>query len=224
VKSSLIEEKNPAIMIVNSKSALLIVDVQLDFCPGGALAVPEGDAIIPLLNKYMKLFSGHSHPVFATRDWHARQTKHFKEFGGTWPQHCVQDTKGAQFHPMLALPERAIILSKGMYADGEVYSAFQAVDEHQTGFDRLLRQHGVTSLFIGGLATDYCVKWTVLDALQCGYKTTLLVDAIKGVNIKPGDSEAALDEMFRLGVQKTTFEKLYKAMADMFETDYKKGG
>jgi nicotinamidase/pyrazinamidase len=110
-------------------------------------------------------------------------------------------------------------------ASGEdSYSAFQAVDEHQTAFDRLLRQRGISSLFIGGLATDYCVKWTVLDALKFGYKATLLLDAIKGVNIKPGDAEVALDEMIRLGARKTTFEKLYKEMADIFEMHHRKGG
>jgi nicotinamidase/pyrazinamidase len=209
---------------MNAKSALLVVDVQLDFCPGGALPVPESDTIIPLLNKYIKLFSGHNLPVFASRDWHAGQTTHFKEFGGTWPQHCVRDTKGAQFHPVLTLPEGSIILSKGMSSDEDGYSAFQAVDDHKTDFNALLRQHEIASLFIGGLATDYCVKWTVLDALKFGYKVTLLLDAIKGVNVRPTDSEVAIEEMVRLGAQKTTFEKFYKAMEDAFKTYHKKGG
>ncbi len=209
---------------MNLKSALLVVDVQLDFCPGGTLAVPEGDIIIPVLNKYIKLFSGRGLPVFASRDWHARQTKHFQEFGGTWPEHCVQGTKGAQFHPVLTLPTGSIILSKGMASGEDSYSAFQADDEHQTGFDRLLRQRSIASLFIGGLATDYCVKWTVLDALKFGYKATLLLDAMKAVNIKPGDAETALDEMIRLGARKTTFEKLYREMAGIFEVHHRKGG
>ena len=206
------------------KSALLIVDVQLDFCPGGALPVPAGDAIIPVLNKYIKLFTVHHLPVFASRDWHNRQTAHFKAFGGTWPSHCVRDTKGAQFHPVLALPESALILSKGMSADGDSYSAFHAVDDQKTAFDALLRQHGITSLHIGGLATDYCVKWTVMDALKFGYRTTLLVDAIKGVNIKPGDSEVAIDQMTGLGAHSTTFEKLYRSMKETSKTAHPKGG
>ena len=209
---------------MSAKSALLVVDVQLDFCPGGVLPVPEGDTIIPVLNKYIKLFSGHKPPVFASRDWHARQTKHFKEFGGTWPQHCVRDTKGARFHPVLTLPAGSIILSKGMSSDDDSYSAFQAVDDQKTAFDALLRKHEITSLFIGGLATDYCVKWTVLDALKFGYKTTLLIDAIKGVDIKPGDSEVALDEMTRLGAQTTTFETLSNTMAATCKMVHKKGG
>lgn len=208
---------------MNSKSALLVVDMQLDFCPGGALPVPAGDTIIHVLNKYIRLFSGRRLPIFASRDWHARHTKHFKEFGGAWPEHCVHDTKGAQLHPVLKLPKGSIILSKGMASDEDSYSAFQAVDDYKTGFNTLLRQQGITSLFIGGLATDYCVKWTVMDALKFGYKATLLLDAIKGVNIKPSDSDVALDEMIRLGARKTTFEKLYKAVADTFATCHKKG-
>jgi len=104
------------------------------------------------------------------------------------------------------------------------YSAFQAVDDQKAEFDQLLRQHGLTTLFIGGLATDYCVKWTVLDALKFGYKVTLLLDAIKGVNVRPTDSEVAIEEMVRLGAQKTTFEKFYNAMEDAFKTYHKKGG
>lgn len=186
--------------------------------------MPDGDSIIPTLNEYIKLFSRHTLPVFASRDWHSRQTTHFREFGGTWPQHCVQETKGAQFHPVLTLPEGSIILSKGMPSDEDGYSAFQAVDDHKTDFNALLRLYEITSLFIGGLATDYCVKWTVLDALQFGYKATLLVDAIKGVNIRPRDAEGAIDEMIQQGGRKTTFEKLYKAMENTFYTYHKKGG
>jgi nicotinamidase/pyrazinamidase len=136
----------------------------------------------------------------------------------------VQDTKGAQFHPVLTLPGSAIILSKGMSADGDSYSVFQAVDDQKTAFDALLRRRGITSLFIGGLATDYCVKWTVLDGLKLGYKTTLLLDAIKGVDVQPRDSEVAINDMVRLGAHSTTFERLYKSMAEAFKTVPKKGG
>jgi nicotinamidase/pyrazinamidase len=197
------------------KRALLVVDVQIDFCPGGALPVPGGDAIIPVLNKYINLFSGQGLPVFASRDWHTRQTRHFEKCGGMWPEHCVMGSQGAQFHPMLALPEEAIILSKGMISEEDDYSAFQAVDDHKTGFNALLRQHGITALCIGGLATDYCVKWTVMDALTLDYKVTLLVDAIKGVNMRPRDSDGAIEEMIRRGARTTTFEKLYKVMDKM---------
>lgn len=181
------------------KSALLIVDVQNDFCPGGALAVSEGDEIIPVLNRYIELFSKNRLPIFASRDWHPRVTKHFREFGGRWPKHCVQNTKGARFHPDLKLPKDAIILSKGMDPDKESYSAFHALDSNGVEFLKLLDTFGIEELFVGGLATDYCVKFSVLDALRLGFKVNLLTDAIKGVNLKPKDSEEAIREMIRHG-------------------------
>ena len=194
--------------------ALLIVDVQNDFCPDGKLAVPEGDAIVPVLNKYINIFSRNKWPIFASRDWHPKKTVHFKEFGGQWPEHCIQDTPGANFHPLLRLPENAIILSGGMHPDEDGYSAFQAVDSRGNEFTHLLNTFSIKELFVGGLATDYCVKWSVLDALKFGFKVTLLADAIKGVDLKPKDSEAAIEEMVRLGAKKMTFEKLLRMLAE----------
>jgi len=188
------------------KKALLIVDVQNDFCPGGALAVREGDRIVPVLNKYIKVFSREKLPIFASRDWHPKETKHFKQFGGLWPKHCIQNTKGARFHPELKLPEETIILSKGMDPDKDSYSAFQAIDSNGTDFLQLLKALGINELFVGGLATDYCVKSSVLDALKSGLKVNLLIDAIEGVNIRPKDSEDAIEEMVIRGAKKTTFE------------------
>ncbi len=196
------------------KSALLIVDVQIDFCPGGALAVPEGDRIIAILNKYIKVFSEKKLPIFASRDWHPPETTHFKKFGGQWPQHCIQDTPGAAFHPVLRLPEDAIILSKGVEPDKDGYSAFQAIDNKGEEFAGLLKKNSVKELFIGGLATDYCVRWTVVDALKYGLRITVLEDAIKGVNLKPHDSEDALKEMFAMGAGKITFEKLLRMLSE----------
>lgn len=190
------------------KKALLIVDVQNDFCPGGALAVPEGDKIVPILNKYMMIFSRKKWPIFASRDWHPQETKHFKQFGGLWPEHCIQNTKGAGFHPDLRLPQETIILSKGIDPDKDSYSAFQAVDSKGTEFFELLKISGINELFIGGLATDYCVKSSVLDALKLGFKVKLLIDSIKGVNIKSKDSEEAIEEMVSCGAEKMTLEKL----------------
>ncbi len=190
------------------KKALLVVDVQSDFCPGGALAVSEGDKIVPVLNKYINKFSKVKLPVFASRDWHPKSTKHFKKFGGLWPNHCVQDTKGAQFHPKLKFPKEVIILSKGMDPDKDSYSAFQAYDNNNTEFLNLLKIFGVKELYVGGLATDYCVKSSVLDALKNGFKVYLLFDAIKGVNLKPDDSKEAINEMTASGAKKITFEKL----------------
>lgn len=194
--------------------ALLVVDVQNDFCPGGALAVPEGDKVIPALNKYVKLFSRENLPIFASRDWHPPETKHFKDFGGRWPSHCIQRTKGARFHPDLKLPEETIVLSKGMDPDKDSYSAFQAVDSKGAEFLNLLKNFGINELFVGGLATDYCVKSSVLDALKFGLNVRLLIDAIKGVNIKAKDSEDAIREMVSCGAEKMTFEKLPDLISD----------
>jgi len=198
---------------MKKKSALLIVDVQNDFCPDGTLAVPEGDAIVPVLNKYIKLFSYGKLPVFASRDWHPKQTAHFKEFGGQWPPHCVQDSHGARFHPLLQLPDDAVILSKGMDPETDSYSAFQAVDSAGNDFAHSLKMFSIKELFVGGLATDYCVRWTVLDALKCGLRVFLLMDAIKGVNVREKDSETAVEEMMSLGAKKITLEKLSRMFA-----------
>ena len=193
---------------MESKKALLIVDVQNDFCPGGALAVPEGDKIVPILNRYMMIFSRKKWPIFASRDWHPRESKHFKQFGGPWPEHCIQNTRGARLHPGLRLPEETIVISKGMDPDKDSYSAFQAVDSKGTEFLELLKMSGIKELYVGGLATDYCVKSSVLDALKFGFKVKLLIDAIKGVNIKPEDSEEAIQEMIRGGAEKMTLKEL----------------
>jgi len=198
---------------VKLEKALLIVDVQNDFCPGGALAVPEGDKIIPVLNKYIKIFSRKKLPIFASRDWHPRDTKHFKQFGGPWPKHCIQNTKGAGFHRSLKFSKETVILSKGMDPDKDSYSAFQAIDSNGTEFLQLLKIFGVKELFVGGLATDYCVKSSVLDALKSGLKVDLLIDAIKGVNIRPKDSEDAMEEMVSRGARKMTFEKFSKLIS-----------
>lgn len=190
------------------KKALLIVDLQNDFCPRGALAVKEGDRIVPAVNKYIKFFAKSKLPIFLSRDWHPAHTKHFKRYGGEWPMHCVQNTKGARFHPDLKFPKEAVILSKGMNPDKDSYSAFHGVDSNGTEFLNLLKLFGVNELFIGGLATDYCVKWSVLDALKFGFRVKLLIDAVKGVNISPKDSEDAVKEMIAGGARKITFKKL----------------
>ncbi len=198
---------------MNFKKALLIVDVQNDFCPGGTLAVPEGDKIVPILNKYIKIFSKNKLPIFSSRDWHPKETKHFKDFGGLWPEHCIQNSKGASFHHDLKLPKETVILSKGMDPEEDSYSAFQAVDNHGTKFLNLLKILGITELFIGGLATDYCVKYSVLDALKLGFKVQLLMDAIQGVNIKPTDSRYAIEEMLIRKAKKITFAQLSKLLS-----------
>jgi len=193
---------------MTKKRALLIVDVQNDFCPGGALPVPEGDGIIPVLNRYIDLFSRHGLPIFASRDWHPKKTKHFREFGGTWPRHCIQNTKGAKFHPDLRLTREAIIISKGMDPEKDSYSAFHGVDSQGVHLGALFRILKIDELFVGGLATDYCVKWSVLDSLKLGFKVNVLIDAVRGVNLNPADSEKALREMTKRGAKVVTFQKI----------------
>ncbi len=185
---------------MSRKPALLVVDVQNDFCPGGALAVPDGDAIVPRVNRAIELFERRGLPVLVTRDWHPPVTKHFKEFGGAWPAHCVQGTKGARFHRDLHLPKDALILSKGMDPEQDSYSGFQAYNGEGRDLESVVRDLGVDELFICGLATDYCVRATTLDATRRGIRIRVLGDAIKGVEVKPGDSEAAIREMRAAGV------------------------
>jgi nicotinamidase/pyrazinamidase len=175
--------------------ALLVVDVQNDFCPGGSLAVPHGDKVVAVLNKYIRSFSRRRLPIFFSRDWHPRHSSHFKQ----WPAHCLQHSFGARFHPQLTVPAQATILSKGMDPRQDSYSAFQARDRRKRSLSAILRARNIDELYIGGLATDYCVKFSVLDALKKGFKVKLLSDAIRGVNLKPSDSKKARAAMRRAG-------------------------
>lgn len=181
------------------KSALIVVDIQYDFLPGGALAVPEGDQLVPTLNEYIRRFSGAGRPVYATRDWHLPTTKHFQRYGGVWPPHCVQGTPGAEFHRELKLPEDVILVSKGMDPNLDSYSSFQAFEEDGTPMVESLRKRGIEHIYVGGLATDYCVRWTMLDALAAGFHATALIDGSLGVNLKPHDSEHAIRDIVWAG-------------------------
>jgi nicotinamidase/pyrazinamidase len=187
-----------------SDAALILVDVQNDFCPGGALAVPEGDRVVPALNREVDRFSRAGRPIVASRDWHPAETTHFQSGGGPWPPHCVQGQPGAQFHRDLRLPRDAIVVSKGTGPREDAYSAFQARDDQGRALTDLLRRRGVRHLVVGGLATDYCVRATVLDGLRQGFEVTVLEDAIRGVDLQPGDSERARAEMRDAGAR---FEK-----------------
>ena len=182
-------------MIDPARDALVIEDVQNDFCPGGSLAAPHGDEVVPALNQAIRQFSAAGAPIFASRDWHPQKTKHFKEHGGVWPPHCVQGTRGAEFHPDLALPADAIVVSKGMDPDVDSYSTFQAEDSDGMPFSAALGERGAQRLYVGGLATDYCVKATVLDALHEGFEVIVLEDAIRAVDVNPGDGDRAIAEM-----------------------------
>jgi len=178
-----------------TKRALLVVDVQNDFCPGGSLAVARGDEVVAPLNKLIEEFLERGEPVFKSRDWHPSTTKHFQAYGGTWPVHCVQNTSGAEFHPDLIDDIHIRTISKGL-GDEDSYSAFDGTD-----LALQLRRLGVDELWIGGLATDYCVKNTVLDALKEGFKVKALEDAMRPVELRPGDGERALAEMHAAGAE-----------------------
>ena len=182
-----------------ARDALVVVDVQNDFCPGGALAVPAGDRVVPVLNRYAERFAARGAPVFASRDWHPARTTHFAEYGGAWPSHCVQETPGAALHAALRLPAGAEVVSKGTGAEEDAYSCFQARAADGTDFSTLLARRGIRRLFVGGLATDYCVKATALDARQAGLEVVVLEDAVRAVDVAPGDGERALAEMTAAG-------------------------
>jgi nicotinamidase/pyrazinamidase len=180
-------------------AALLIVDVQVDFCEGGSLAVPDGDQIVPVLNRYLELFRAAGLPIIASRDWHPENSTHFSAAGGVWPVHCVQGSSGARFHPELRLDENTLIVSKGMGPAADGYSSFAAVDDFGTDLFTCLRERGIRQLYVGGLATEYCVKATVLDALQQGFTVFLLGDATRSVDLRPGAGQSARDEMVMAG-------------------------
>jgi nicotinamidase/pyrazinamidase len=184
-----------------SKDALILVDVQNDFCPGGALAVKDGDQVVPALNQYINKFTKAGLPIFATRDWHPEKTSHFNTDGGPWPPHCIQGSKGAQFHPDLRLPAGTVIVSAGMGSDEDGYSGFLGIDDRGVKLVDLLRERGVERIFVGGLATDYCIKHTVLDGLRENFKVVLLTDSVRGVNLKPDDSQCAIGEMLHAGAE-----------------------
>jgi len=231
--------------------ALIIVDVQNDFCPGGSLPVPRGDEVVPRLNKYIEAALAAGIPIFASRDWHPANTRHFAQHGGVWPTHCERGTSGAAFHPALEHVDRMRIVTKGTGTQDDGYSAFEGyltdlsgadVDEDgalipsakrkkKVSLGEVLQSTGVTRVFVGGLATDYCVKQTVLDALnplradsklqtdeQRAYKPGLAViwlrDASLPVEVKPGDGEQAERDMLAAGARAITFaqfEQLLKS-------------
>ncbi|MCP4644390.1 MAG: nicotinamidase [bacterium] len=182
-------------MDVCSSDAIIVVDVQNDFCPGGALGVTGGDAIVPVINGLLMKFE---HFVF-TRDWHPQDHCSFSDepefIDGSWPVHCVQDSPGAAFHGDLHVPLNATVVSKATDAEAEEYSSFQA-----SSLAEDLRAKGVTRVFVCGLATDYCVRATALDALKEGFDVIVLEDACRGVDVPAGSAQAAIDEMRQAGV------------------------
>jgi len=174
--------------LATMKKALLIVDVQNDFCPGGALGVKEGDKVVPVINSLIDKFDF----VISSQDWHPEDSIHFEK----WPPHCIANTYGADFHPDLKTEKIGLKLQKGTANKDDGYSAFEATN---TSFSDFLRKNNITNLYVCGLATDYCVKASALDAINHGIHTFVITDAIKSVNVYPGDDKKALDEMYRNG-------------------------
>jgi nicotinamidase/pyrazinamidase len=184
---------------LTEKDALIIVDVQNDFLPGGSLAVPRGNEVVPMVNRYIARFHRKWLPVYATRDWHPAGHCSFLPQGGIWPQHCVADTRGAQFANELDLPDSAIVVSKAITPTKDAYSGFQG-----TGLGIELRSRKIERIFVGGLAADYCVLNTVQDGLAEGFEVLLLLDAIRAVDVHPGDGDAAIQTMIRQGARPIT--------------------
>ncbi|MGA3020925.1 MAG: nicotinamidase [Candidatus Micrarchaeales archaeon] len=179
---------------MSKNSALIVVDFQNDFCPGGALGVKDGDTIVSGINKLVEKFSNNGLLVVFTRDWHPANHCSFAAYGGIWPAHCVSGTKGAEFHPKLMIPKDSMIISKGTDPDKEAYSGFEG-----TELSRILKEKEIKQVFVCGLATDYCVKNTAADAIKLSFTTYLLLDCIKGVDIREGDSAEALKYLEGLG-------------------------
>lgn len=189
--------------LLHGGDALLIVDVQRDFLPGGTLGVPRGDEVVAVLNRYIHLFTERNLPVVLSRDWHPADHCSFQARGGPWPAHCIAGSPGADFARDLAVPARALVISKAVSAGEEAYSAFQ-----HTGLGAQLRALGCRQLYVGGLATDYCVRASVLDALQQGFAVQLLLDAIRAVNLHPDDGAAAERAMIAAGAGVLTLDAL----------------
>jgi nicotinamidase/pyrazinamidase len=174
--------------------ALLVIDMQVDFLPGGALGVAGGFETIAPINHLIELFRAQGLPVFASRDWHPDNHCSFTAQGGPWPPHCVADTLGAEFAAELALPDDAVVISKADTPGVDAYSAFAG-----TELSNQLRAREVTRVTVCGLATDYCVLNTVSDALEEGFETLIVPEAMRAVDVKPGDGSRAMDRMVARG-------------------------
>jgi len=184
---------------VKETDAILITDIQKDFLFGGALPIEGGDEIIPVLNDYIQRFKTSKANILASRDWHPQNHVSFNTQGGSWPPHCIQETGGAKFSPDLKLPEHTVVISKATDPKRESYSAFDG-----TILATELKRLGVKRLFVGGLATDYCVVNTALDACKLGFETVVLMDATLGINVNPGDVDAAIATMLANGAAQAT--------------------
>ena len=205
--------------MAESSIGLVVVDVQLDFCPGGALPVPHGDAVISPINRLLQSATAQNNPVIATRDWHPPNSAHFTTGGGSWPPHCVADTPGAAFHPSLRIPPTAIVVSKGQTATEDGYSGFDGTDDVGNSLRSVLQSHGLNGILVCGLATDYCVRATALDASRCGITTFVVSDAIAAVELHEGDGQRALQEMRDAGVRLLDTKRAQQLLANVVGED-----
>jgi nicotinamidase/pyrazinamidase len=188
-------------------SALILVDIENDFCPGGALAVAEGDQIVEPVNRLMPHFP----LVISTQDWHPANHVSFKAQGGPWPPHCVQGTRGAELHPALETQTIAHYLRKASSPDKDDYSEFEGKDEQGRSLDQVLKGHNVKRIFAVGLATDYCVLATVLDGLKLGYDVVAITDSMRAVNVEPEDGAKALRQMSEAGASLMTSDDILES-------------
>ena len=185
--------------MLDTSAALLVIDVQNDFCSGGALAVPHGDGVVPAINRLLAASHRAHRPVLASRDWHPMRSTHFNDGGGGWPVHCVAGTAGAAFHPDLRLGPDDIVVTKGTEPDADGYSAFDGVTPSGAPLAEALTALGLQHLVVCGLATDYCVRASVLDARQQKFAVSLVQDAIAAVDQNVGDGDAAIQTMHAAG-------------------------
>ncbi|HEY6331868.1 MAG TPA: bifunctional nicotinamidase/pyrazinamidase [Blastocatellia bacterium] len=185
-------------------SALILVDIQNDFCPGGSLAVPEGDDVVPVVNRLMPLFGY----VVATQDWHPADHISFKQRGGEWPPHCVQGTAGAELHPDLDKSRIDLLAKKGASSDKDVFNGLDARGPDGASVIEALTERGVSTIYVAGLATDYCVRATVLGGLDLGLSVDVITDAIRAVNVNPDDGAKAIEEMAARGARLVTSVEL----------------
>lgn len=193
-------------IVARARKVLLIVDVQNDFCPGGNLPVPNGDEVVESINTILPFAVDNNWLTVASKDWHPEETAHFK----TWPIHCVRHTSGAELHPNLKRLFIDFIVLKGTKSDEDGYSPFNGYVFTKESLNEVFESYDIEEVYICGLATDYCVKAAALDSRERGYKTYLLLDACRAVNLNPDDEEKAIQEMKDEGVIITTTDKVMK--------------